>query len=97
MTFLEKTFESRLKLEKGLTDLEEEKLLRTSPFETLTRRIRYWNDSRMILCKLRTVEVKANVYEAKLNARKTVHEYKDKMGNIFRPLSWHKLIPEPDS
>lgn len=95
--FLENSLSNRLQLEKDLTEIEAQKAFESSPFETLTRRISYWNDSRIIFCNLKKSDAKENIHAAKIVARKSVHEYKDKLGNIFQPFNWHKLIPEPDS
>ncbi len=97
MHFLETLIANRLQVERFLTEQEAQLAMVDTPFEVLTRRIRYWEDSKIIFCKSKKSELEENIYEAKIKLRKTVHEYKSRLGHVFKLYSWHRIEPLPDS
>lgn len=96
ITFLDTLLKNKLKVQRFFTEKEAYDAMQNNPFEILTRRIRYWKDSKIIFCKLKRSKLEETTYEKLLNSRKIVHEYKDCFGHIFRIFNWHKTLPPPD-
>ena len=85
----------RLAKEKAMEETKIIKLMAETPFQMLTHRVKYWSDAKIIFCETKGIEVSETIHKKMLDARKTIHAYKDSTGAIFKLFSWHKMFPEP--